>query len=102
VVVGDGFSVESSALTAAAGRLDGIAAQLAAAAGPVPAAAGQAAAVNPGYLTSPALVEVAGRLGTSIQQLGQDITGHAQGLRSNATAYDEAEQTNAGLFRPGG
>jgi hypothetical protein len=99
--VSDGFSVETAALTAAAGQLEGVAAQVAAVAGPMPAAAEAAAGVNLGYLTSQALVEVAARLGTSVQQLGREVTGHAHGLRSNAEAYDETERTNADLFRNG-
>jgi hypothetical protein len=98
VVVADGFSVETTALTAAASQLDGTAAQVAAAAGPVPPAAEAAAGINPGFLTSQALVQVAGRLATSLQQLSRELTGHGQGLRANAKAYEDTEQENARLF----
>lgn len=100
--MGDGFSVETAALTAAAGQLDGTAAQLAAAAGPVPGAAETAAGINPGFLTSQALVQVATRLATAMQKLGGEVTGHSDGLRSNARAYEQTDQDNTRLFGTGG
>lgn len=100
--MGEGFTVESTDLVTAAGRVTATAGQVSGVTAPATAAAQPAAAANPGFLTSPALTEVCARFGQSAQELGRRMTAHAENLRANAQAYQDVERRNSDLFRRGG
>jgi len=100
--MGEGFTVESADLVAAAGRVTQTAGQVMSAAAPMTAAAQPAAAANPGFLTSSALTEVCAQFSRSTQELGRRMTEHAEKLRANAQAYQDVDQRNRDLFRRGG
>lgn len=98
----EGFTVESRDLTVAAGRVEPIAGQVSSGCAPATTAAGSAAPANPGFLTSSALTEVCARFAETAGELAGQVEAHAAKLRTSARAYQDVEERNAGLFRPGG
>jgi hypothetical protein len=99
---GGGFRVDPAALTAAAGRIRPLAADLAGIGPRVSGPVAEAATDNLDLATSLALVQFDERLSPVAQALGAGLTGHADALDANAQGYRAVEQGNAERFRTRG
>jgi uncharacterized protein YukE len=97
--VDDGFVVNVETLVAVATQLEGAGTGLRPAGAELDGPARTASAVNRGFLTSEAVVELAGAWQQAVARISGSLDNHGHTLRSNAQAYQETDSAAHDSFK---